>query len=127
MTTREATDADDLTVLFPDLAGHTVNRAHVLVLEHQGQVRGVALLLHGGHSFAMVGAVRFVGESSRPEFAARALWRGVAEWGRAHGVTLMGHLALTDDCRRAMMRLGGTVRQPMGAMIEVPLCSTPSS
>lgn len=102
---------DDFSVLWPEMKtdGHALNRDQVLLItEDDGRILGGALMFHGGHSIAVVGAVKIVADAEHPQWVARALWRWVSSWCREQGITLVGHAAGTEECVEAMTRLGGT-------------------
>jgi hypothetical protein len=120
-THRSATEADDLTGLWPETQPHALNRDHVLLItDEAGQILGGAILFHSGHTVAMVGAVRIRPDLDHPQWIARALWRWVKQWCADHGVTMIGHAAGTEACAEAMTRLGGT-EVGVKTMFEVPV------
>lgn len=107
-TRRTARDDDDLAVLWSEADGHRLNREQVLLITlEDGRILGGAILFHGGHSLAIVGAVKIVAEEAHPQWIARALWRWVATWCLERDITLVGHAAGTEECVDAMTRLGG--------------------
>jgi hypothetical protein len=116
---RRASPSDDLTGLFPEAARYPLNPEQVLLITEEGVILGAAVLFHGGHALAVVGAVRIVARE-HPQWVARALWRSLVIWAQGHGVTLLGHGAGPLECREAMERLGGhAVKEQM--LFEVPV------
>jgi hypothetical protein len=120
-THRPASETDDLTGLWPETQPHALNREQVLLItEDEGRVLGGAIVFHGGHSVAIVGAVRIRPDVEHPQWVARALWRYVKTWCSERGVTMVGHAAGTEECVEAMTRLGGTAAG-VKTMFEVPV------
>jgi hypothetical protein len=106
---RCATPDDDLTALWPETAGHTLNREQVFVaVDGADTLLAGAIMFHGGHSLAYVGSIVFMTLEQQGRIAQR-LMAFVKEWGRAHGVTRVGHSAGTPECQEAFQRLGATV------------------
>lgn len=105
-TIRHPTGQDKLEALWPEIHGHHVNLDQVFVaVGEDGALLAGALLFHGGHSVAYVGAMRVLPAEGAP-WLARALWQAVARWAKAHGVTRLGHGAGTEACVEALRAFG---------------------
>lgn len=112
---RPAHALDDLTVLWPESADLRLNRDHVLVADEDGVLVGGAMLYHGGHSAAILGAVAIV-PTERRRWVYRALVNGVREWCMAHDVQHLRHFAGTEACAEIMRGLGAEAVAPVEMM-----------
>lgn len=110
ITARIATPEDDVTVLWPDTSGMTLNLEQVVVaVDEAGVLLAGALMFHGGHSLAYVGSIVFVSKAHQARIV-HALLAFVVEWCRERGVTQLGHGAGTMTCCQTFLRLGARVR-----------------
>lgn len=107
MKARCATEQDDLTVLWPDAAGHRFQLDQVFVVSDPQNERAVAgaLVFHGGHSIAYIGAITLTTDDHRGAYLL-ALLEAITSWARQHGVTKLAHGASIPQCIETCTRLG---------------------
>lgn len=109
MHVRTARTEDDLTALWPECREYTLNREQVfLAVDEQETVLAGLLMFHGGHSLAYAGSIVFISQAHQGQIATKLI-AFVKDWGRAHGVTKVGHGAGTTACCEAFLKLGSTI------------------
>lgn len=116
MITRCAHHDDDLTALWPETGGHTLNREQVFVVtDERGALLAGLLMFHGGHSLAYAGSIVFATQEHQGRIAHRLL-TFVATWCRTHGIRLLGHVTITERCAAVCQRLGAMTIPTFGLM-----------
>ena len=109
LTARCASPTDDLTALWPEMAGHTMNREQVfVVVDTEDRLLAGLLMFHGGHSLAYTGSIMFATTEAQGRLAHRLL-TFTRDWCRAQGIRLVGHGAGTLGCCEVLTRLGATM------------------
>ena len=108
LTARCASPTDDLTALWPESVGHTMNREQVFVVVDEDRLLAGLLMFHGGHSLAYTGSIVFAAAEAQGRLAHRLL-AFTRDWCRARGIHLMGHGAGTLECCEIFTRLGASL------------------